>query len=54
MFLFRKNLGNEGVFETKAKLFQFLKRVFVCFFKKNARNKSFFRVARMGHHTGER
>ena len=50
IFLFRKHLRNESVFETKVKLFLFLKCFFCFFFKKMAETK-FFRMARMGHHT---
>ena len=38
MFLFRKYLRNENVFQTKVKLFQFFKTFF---FQKKAKNKSF-------------
>jgi len=50
MFLFRKHLRKESVFETKEKLFQFLKRFFLFFCKKMPEAKN-FRVARMVHHT---
>jgi len=38
MFLFRKHLRKESVFETKEKLFQFLKRFF-CFFAKKCQKQ---------------
>ena len=47
MFLFRKHLRNESVFEMKVKLFYFLKHFF---FQKCTKNNIFW-VARMGHHT---
>ena len=49
MFLFRKYLRNENVFQTKVKLFQFFKTFF---FSKKGQKQKFFRVARMGHYTG--
>jgi len=46
LFLLRKHLRNESVFETKLTLFQFLK----LFFSKKCQKQKLFRVARMGHH----
>jgi len=48
MFLFRKYLRNESVFETKVKLFSFLKRFFAFFVSKKCQKHKFFRV---GYHT---
>jgi len=41
MLLFGKQWRNESVFETKVKLFLFLKRFFVFFFKKMSETKIF-------------
>jgi len=50
MFLFRKHLRNESVFEMKVKFVVF-ETLFCFFFPKKCQKQNIFRGARMGHHT---